>query len=373
MASLNRKRKIVYVQSYLVTLMILFHFISFAQYPKVEIQNTERREIISSVLKQNLLLYVQLPESYGKKNQKYPVLYLLDGQWLFPLVSGLYGNEYGDAAIPEMIIVGITWEGKDPNFDSLRQSNYTPTRVMDVPGSGNAPNFLEFIKQELIPFIESSYQAEKDDRILMGGYLGGLFVAYTIFQETGLFNRYIMASPVLDWDNDLIFKTEKQYFNKTHTLNAKIFIAGGDQDYGINDITRFTEQFKSRNYKGLDLQTKILKYIGHAGTTSEGLNRGLIDLFAKPTLLLDSAVLNNYTGTYRAEKNGMNFKLFRKGSQLMMQYSDKLIFPVYAESNVDFYIKGIFILFKFKNVNSGKVEGVLVNWGTDEEYFKRSN
>src|ERR1700730_11331560 len=101
MKSLTIKRKIIYAQFSLVASLFFFHISSFAQYPKVEMQNTERREITSSILKQNLLLYVQLPESYGKNNKKYPVLYLLDGQWLFPLVSGLCGNEYGDAAIPE--------------------------------------------------------------------------------------------------------------------------------------------------------------------------------------------------------------------------------------------------------------------------------
>src|SRR6201986_4899693 len=99
MKSLSIKKNIIYAQFSLIASLMLFHIPSLAQYPKVEMQNTERREITSSILKQNLLLYVQLPESYGKKNIRYPVLYLLDGQWLFPLVSGLCGNEYGDAAI----------------------------------------------------------------------------------------------------------------------------------------------------------------------------------------------------------------------------------------------------------------------------------
>src|SRR5882672_1986327 len=143
----NLKKGKSFASHIILTLLIfLFEHAAYAQYPKVEIENSELRKISTSVIKQDLLLYVHLPGSYKKTNQKYPVLYLLDGHWLFPMVTGLYGNELGDAAIPEMIIVGITWDGKNLNYDSLRQSNYTPSNSKDIPGSGNAANFLASLK-----------------------------------------------------------------------------------------------------------------------------------------------------------------------------------------------------------------------------------
>jgi predicted alpha/beta superfamily hydrolase len=84
----------------------------------------------------------------------------------------LYGQHYFDGFIPEMIIVGVTWTGKNANPDSLRARDYTPTNEKRLPQSGGADNFLSFMREELFPFIESNYKAEATDRILMGCSLG---------------------------------------------------------------------------------------------------------------------------------------------------------------------------------------------------------
>jgi len=75
---------------------------------------------------QEYVLQVSLPAGYDKSNKKYPVVYLMDSQWDFPLVTALYGEQYFDGFIPELIIAGITWGGTHPNPDSLRARDYTP-------------------------------------------------------------------------------------------------------------------------------------------------------------------------------------------------------------------------------------------------------
>ena len=51
----------------------------------------------------------------------YPVVFLLDAQWDFTLMQSIYGQQYFEGLIPEMVIVGITWGGNTPNYDSLRR------------------------------------------------------------------------------------------------------------------------------------------------------------------------------------------------------------------------------------------------------------
>ena len=87
-------------------------------------------------------MQISLPAGYDKSNKKYPVVYLMDSQWDFPLLTALYGQQYYDGFIPEVIIVGITWGGEHPNPDSLRARDYTPTNVKQLPQSGGADKFL---------------------------------------------------------------------------------------------------------------------------------------------------------------------------------------------------------------------------------------
>src|SRR5580765_1654273 len=127
-------------------------------FQEVAISGSQIRKITSAAVPgQEYVLQISLPGGYGKSDKKYPVLYLMDSQWDFPLVTALYGEQYYDGFIPEIIIVGITWGGSHPNPDSLRARDYTPTNQNGVPQSGGADKFLSFIKNELFPFIEKNY------------------------------------------------------------------------------------------------------------------------------------------------------------------------------------------------------------------------
>src|SRR5580698_2158241 len=102
--------------------------------PKVEIPSTQVLRISSAVVGQEYSLYINLPGSYGRDTGKvYPVVYLLDAQYDFPFMTGVYGGQYYDGFLPEFIIVGITWGGKDPNAGMLRGRDFTPTSIAGMP------------------------------------------------------------------------------------------------------------------------------------------------------------------------------------------------------------------------------------------------
>ena len=67
--------------------------IVYAQYPRVDIPGSEVRKITSSIVKgQEYELQILLPGGYETSNKKYPVIYLMDSQWDFPLLKCLYGE-----------------------------------------------------------------------------------------------------------------------------------------------------------------------------------------------------------------------------------------------------------------------------------------
>src|SRR5688572_5228580 len=165
----------------------------YAQQP-VTVPGSELRTLQSSIVNQEYALHISFPRNYSTSNKKYPVIYLMDSQWDFGLVNALYGEQFYDGFVPEMIIVGVTWGGTNPRPDSLRTRDYTPTKVNGAPQSGGATTFLSFMRKELFPYIESNFKADKENRILMGCSLGGLFTLYALFTEPDMFNGYVAAS-----------------------------------------------------------------------------------------------------------------------------------------------------------------------------------
>ncbi len=211
--------------------------------PEVKIAGTQLWKIHSSIVGRDYELYVNLPADYADSTKSFPVLYLTDGQWDFTLAQAIYGEQYFDGFIPNMIVVGIAWGGENPNYDSLRALDLTPTDIHQPARYGNAANFLKFIKNEAIPFIESRYRVKKDDRTLMGSSFGGLFNLYTLFTETSLFNRYVLTSPALTFDNGVIYKIEDAYAAKHTGLPVRVFMGiGGYED--VNTFQKFVDKIK---------------------------------------------------------------------------------------------------------------------------------
>jgi predicted alpha/beta superfamily hydrolase len=110
--------------------------------PPVTIAGTELRSMHSDLLGEDLDLYINLPGNYPDTSRTFPVIYLLDGQRDFTLLQAIYGEQYYDGFLPALVIVGITWSGKNADHDSLRQRDFTPSTIMQDPSTGNGEKFL---------------------------------------------------------------------------------------------------------------------------------------------------------------------------------------------------------------------------------------
>ena len=75
--------------------------LTFAQSTEVTIPGSQIKTLTSKIVNgQEYVLQISLPSGYANSNKKYPVVYLLDSQWDFPLVTALYGQQYYDGFIP---------------------------------------------------------------------------------------------------------------------------------------------------------------------------------------------------------------------------------------------------------------------------------
>jgi hypothetical protein len=189
----------------------------------------------------------------------------------------------------------------------------------------------------------------------MGTSAGGFFTLYTLFNKTELFNRYVLTSPALPWGDGITYKYEKDYAEKNSQLPVKLYMAiGGYED--VETFQKFVEIIKSRNYKGLEFQTRVLEGTGHSATKPEGYSRGLQYVFMRPSIKVDEAVLKQYVGTYDIAP-GFQVKLTLEDHQLIAVAlgSGKLIMD--AETESDFYMKGMYLYAHFKKDDTGKVIG----------------
>ena len=249
--------------------------------PKVTIAGSILRTMKSTSTERNYDLYIHIPSNYDRdKTKKYPVLYILDGQWDFKLMDSVLGGLVYDKFVPEMIMVGITYSGDNADYNGLRAMDYTPTAVRQVKGSGDGPKFLKFLKTELIPFIEANYQADPSRRLLQGSSYAGLFTLYAMFADPGLFSGYIAASPAVTHDARYAFKQEAEYARTHKELPVRLYLAVGGSEGLTNPVKEFMQTLQSRGYKGLKLETRVLEGERHASNKPELFNRGLRFLFS---------------------------------------------------------------------------------------------
>ena len=344
---------------------------SFAQYPRVDIPGSEVRKITSSIVTgQEYELHILLPGSYRSSTKKFPVVYLMDSQWDFSLVKSIYGQQYYDGFIPELIIVGVTWGGIKPNPDSLRARDYTSTKETRAPQSGGADKFLSFIKNELFPFIEKNYKADSANRILMGCSLGGLFTVYTLFTQPELFTGYAAASPAIGWDREVMYQFEKEFYQKKLSKPVRLYMTVGDVESSRPAYEKFAAQMIGRNYSSVSIQSKILENTGHSGTKSETYSRGLQYIFERPKLSLDTKLLDKYAGIY-VSATGNRIEIKKENGSLVLFYSPFNKYQLFASSETGFYSTAEFLNINFKIENDNTVGLQLERFG-GTEFFKRN-
>ncbi len=162
----------------------------------------------SKTLGEERKVWVHVPDGGpDRSKQRYPVVYLLDGDAHFPSVEGMIqqlSEVNGNTVVPDMILVGI------PNTDRLRdltptraRTGYMPGDTSSVRNSCGGENFTTFIEKELIPHIDSLYPTAPY-KMLIGHSLGGLMVINTLIHHTQLFNAYLAIDPSMWWDNQLL-------------------------------------------------------------------------------------------------------------------------------------------------------------------------
>jgi len=232
--------------------------------------------LFSKNVKDSFSIFVSMPKDYAKKkNKRYPVIYLLDANVYFDIVADAMNEIHSNA-----ILVGIGY--KDfMLMDSLRNRDYTFPKSLQqdsLPNSGGAFNFLFFIQDRLLPYIDKTYRTETNNRTLMGHSLGAYFALFVLMQEiyntNHNFINYVAASPTLQYGNKFLmdqFKYSVVYNqplqqNLWLTFGAKEDMEDGMGTEGIDNFNSFVHILESSKYRGINLKVEVYPAFGHMET-----------------------------------------------------------------------------------------------------------
>lgn len=249
-------------------------------------------DIPSKILKTPIRISVSLPQGYIKNaSKKYPVLYVLDAFYSFPIIHEL--NKVMTGEIEPVIIVGIgddrisipEWavtryplltHDKD-TYEDEYHSNNLKTKLI----SGSGQQYYDAIKTEVIPFIESNYSTNSD-RGLVGHSLSGLFTSHVLFKDNGYFTRFGINSAALFVGDEGPFKLEQAFFESKKQLVGKVFISAagleGDKLF-VFRTNKFVNALRSRHYQNFKVDSYIFPDESHASVIGAMLSRSLYSLY----------------------------------------------------------------------------------------------
>lgn len=272
---------------------------------QVEISNTEVRELISSKTNRQYFAYVHLPQDYYESDKTYPVLYLTDAESsIFGMYSGIFHLLRVQNEIRDLILVGIAYGGDLQQYRLTRRRDYTPTKVESYPGSGEASEYLRFINENLIPFIDIEYRTDPSNRGLWGSSFGGLFAIYVMLNSPETFQNYIIASPALWWDKRKMLDNARAFVEGEQVLTGNIYTAVGAEEWKriINDWKEFNELIEKQDYKEYKLISELLQKETHHSTFPLAFTRGLKALYGKTSIALALDKIIKEKGTDEAIK-----------------------------------------------------------------------
>lgn len=267
--------------------------------PGYMLDNTEVRDVRATALKRDYQVYVALPDSYRTSDRRYPVIFVADANYAFPIARSIASRLHRHAGMEEAIVVGLSYARGDSGTYS-RNRDYTPTvprnggHRSDMPGRpaayGEAEGYGRFIATDVLPLVAAHYRADMRRKIFVGHSYGSLLGLQILFTQPASFEHYILGSPSLWFDRGVMFDRERAYAAAHKDLPASVFFGIGsretlapgkqrsraDEDADmVADLREFHGAVAAHRYPGLATTIKVFADEDHASVFPLVLTHGL--------------------------------------------------------------------------------------------------
>lgn len=211
-------------------------------------------EIFSSKkLNEDREITIGLPKSYGSDaDKRYPILLLLDGDYLFDPFYGVtsYTGYWDD--LPEIIVVGIS-QGKN----EARSKDSFVNATSGLPDETGA-SFYDFIGMELLPYLDKKYKTAPF-RIIAGHDTTAGYLNFFLYKDQPLFNAYIVMSP------DLALNMDERIPLRLNAVQQPLFYYLATADDDVKKLQTSIKQL-DQNIKAINKPTLNYRFTEFKGT-----------------------------------------------------------------------------------------------------------
>lgn len=239
--------------------------------------------IFSEKLEEDRQLKILLPRGYDSDDdKKYPLIVVLDGDYLFEAVAGNvdYYSYWED--IPNAIIVGVKQEGKRFDDTTYSEQNSLPIEK----GAG----FFEFLGMELLPYMENNYKLEAF-KVVVGHGQTANYINYFLLKDEPLFHAYIAISP------DLAPEMTTYLSGRFETLQSKVFYylatSNNDVKHIKKDVDGLDAALKTVENKNLLYNFNSFDGPSHYALPAHAIPKALESIF----LIFQPISKNEYRNT----------------------------------------------------------------------------
>jgi len=235
---------------------------------------------------------VEVPNRYHRSNRTYPLVVVLDGQWVFGVVRDAFRIMTLHQELPEVVLVGVAHANPDVRrIVQERAIDFTPTPAtapaatgVRLPAEevGQAHAFRRALVEEIMAPVVASHRVS-DDHTLVGHSFSALFALDTLLTTPTMFNRWVLASPSVWWDNRVMFRREAEHAALTDDLKARVFMSAGSDEgseEGFGGHRDIHDQLADRNYANLNLTWAEFADETHSSVVAPAVSRGLRSVFS---------------------------------------------------------------------------------------------
>lgn len=244
-------------------LLIAFTFISlhtFAQtvYREIDGPDGEKRQ-----------LKIQVPRNYeANVDTMYPVIIVLDGDYLFEPVAGIADYYAYWDEMPDAIVVGI-------NQINTKIEDFSCDEINGLPAESGAA-FFEFITYDLFNFIDNNYRTVPF-RTIVGHGESANFLNFYLFQEIPFFNAYISLSP--SFTEKMELRLKEQFTNLENPIFYSLTTAEDDRKSSRNSIGALHKSLEAINNDNFNYNYNYYKGKSHYELVNHALPTAFEKIF----------------------------------------------------------------------------------------------
>lgn len=208
-------------------------------------------------------LSIYLPPAAAGPRQDLPVIFALDGEsWFQTLIA------VTESARSPAIVVAVHSAGQ-------RNRDFVPAGSCTPDGGGHA-KYLEFLRRELIPYIDSHIGGNAAKRVLFGHSHGGSFVLYALFAEGATahsFSAYLAVDSSISCFRSTADGWQQGYASVYGDLPVRLQIAYATQGNYASNLD-YGQSIARHHFAGFSLLAQ--DYNGtHGGIVPQALSDGL--------------------------------------------------------------------------------------------------